>query len=402
MGENRLNKAYKIIMLILITMIATFIVTSIGMYNYFTKTETGSKEILKSMEISDNEGEFENIIAKLKYVKAYLEKYYVGELDTEQMSEMAVKGYVAGIDDVYTEYLAENEFEDLMISVTGDYVGIGVYMYKDNSGNIVVLSPIEGSPAEEAGLQEKDIILSIDGEDCKEMDIDIAASKIKGVEGTTVELEILRNDETMKKTIERRSVKIKTSKSEILDGDIGYITLTVFDSDCSKEIEKYLDDFQKQGVKKVIIDLRDNTGGIVTEAIDFCELLLNKDDIIMRSYNKQDNETIKKAESNKKYNMKFVILVNKNSASATEIVAAALQDNKAATIVGTKTYGKGVMQEVFPIFGGKSALKITIEEFKTPNAEKIQKVGITPDIEIEDDLKTEEDEQLQKAIEILK
>ena len=402
MGDNKANKIYKVIMLILITVIATFIVTSVGMYNYFTKTKTGSNEILSKMQISDNLDEFENLTTKLKYVKAYLERYYIGELDTNSMTEMAIKGYTAGLDDDYTEYLTEEEYEDLMISVTGDYVGIGIYMYKDNKGNIVVLAPIEGSPAEEAGLQANDIIISIDGEQCNGMDIEVAASKVKGQEKSVVELEIIRGNETLIKKIQRRSIKIKTSKSEVLDENIGYISLSIFDEDSSLEIEKSLDDFKKQGIKKVIIDLRDNTGGIVAEAVNFCELFLDKDDIIMRSYDKIQQETVIKAEKDKKYEIDLVILVNGYSASATEIVAAALQDNEVATIVGTKTYGKGVMQEIIPIFEGKSALKITIEEFKTPNGAKIQKEGIIPDIEIEDDVKTQEDEQLQKAIELLK
>lgn len=396
--ESKREKIYKVIMLILITGIITFMITSIAMYNYFIKTDNGKIEsLIEYVEISDST---ENLTERLEIVKAYLEKYYIGEIDFKNMAEIAIKGYVAGLEDEYTEYLTKNEFEELMVSVTGDYVGIGIYMYQDSNGNIVVLTPIEGSPAEEAGLQTEDIIVSINGESTIDMDINIASSKIKGEEGTTVELEILRGEETFLKKIERRKVIIADSQSEVLEGNIGYIQLITFDENCTKNISKYITEFRSQGIKSVIIDLRDNTGGIVTEAISMSELFIPKDEIIMLSYNKESKETTVKSNNKNPIEMEIVLLVNEYSASATEIVAAALQDNEVATIVGTKTYGKGVMQEIIPVFEG--ALKVTVEEFKTPKGNKIHQEGITPDIIIQDDITTVEDEQLQKAIEILK
>ena len=375
-------------MLVILTAIITFMVTSIGMYNYFS-----------NLTLSQDTDAISN---KIEKVKRKLEEYYIGDFDTNKMIETAVKGYVEGVGDEYTEYLTLDEYDDLLISVTGDYVGIGIYMYQNNDGNIVVLSPMENSPAEEAGLEAGDIIVSINGEKCTEMDLNIAASKIKGEKGSTVELEIIRNNETIKKTVERRNVEIKDSTSRVIDGNIGYIGLSTFDEGCAKNIESYLEEFKGQNINSVIIDLRNNTGGIVTEAIDFAELVVKKGDVIMRSYNKTDKETVYKSSSKKTVDMKVVLLVNEYSASATEIVTAALKDNNIATVVGTRTYGKGVMQEVLPMFNGASALKVTVEEFKTPNGDKINKVGITPDIEVEDNLETDEDEQLQKAVEILK
>ena len=246
-------------------------------------------------------------------------------------------------------------------------------MSQDVEGNIIVVSPIVGSPAEKAGLQAGDIITAINGESCSEMDLDTASSKIKGQEGTTVELEILRENEKLNKTVERRTVEIQDSRSEILEGNIGYIPLTTFDEGCADNVEQYLLDFQNQGINSVIIDLRDNTGGVVTEAIDFAELFVKRGDIIMRSYNKADNVTLTKSNNTKPVDMEIVILVNEYSASATEIVTAALKDNEVATIVGTTTYGKGVMQEVMPLFDG--ALKVTTEEFKTPNGNEINGIG---------------------------
>lgn len=384
MESRKKDKIYKIIMLILITATITFMVTSIGMHNYFVRMSDDTETIAKKLEI----------------VKKELEEYYIGDIDAESMTESAIKGYVAGLNDDYSEYLTKEEYEELLISVTGDYVGIGIYMTQDIEGNIIVLSPIAGSPAKEAGLQTGDIITAINGESCNEMDLDTASSRIKGQEGTTIELEILRGNETLKKTVERRKVEIPDSTSEILEGNIGYIELTTFDEGCADNVEQYLLDFQNQGINSVIIDLRDNTGGVVTEAIDFAELFVKRGDIIMRSYNKADNVTLTKSNNTKPVDMEIVILVNEYSASATEIVTAALKDNEVATIVGTTTYGKGVMQEVMPLFDG--ALKVTTEEFKTPNGNEINGIGIMPDEIVEDNVDTEEDEQLQKAIEILK
>lgn len=395
--EDKKNKIYKVIMLIIITATITFMATSIGMYNYYTKTEKGNIQILNNIDLSNSN---QNLQSRLEIVKKYLAEYYIGDFNINNMEEYAIKGYVAGVKDEYTSYLTKDEYEELLINVTGDFVGIGIYMYTDESGNIVVLNPIEGSPAEEAGLQPNDIIVSINGESCEGMDSSIASSKIKGEAGTTVELEILRENEIIKKTIERNKVEIADSRSEILDGNIGYIELSTFDEGCSQKILQYLNEFKSKKVKSVIIDLRNNTGGVVTEAIKFSEIFVDKDDIIMRSYDKKNEETITKSKLEKQTDMKIVLLVNGYSASATEIVSAALKDNKVATIVGTKTYGKGVMQEIVPLFDG--ALKVTIEEFKTPNGDKINKVGITPDVIVEDDLTTEDDEQLQKAIELCK
>ena len=384
MESSKKEKIYKVIMLILVTATVTFMITSIGMYNYFVRLSDDTETIAK----------------KLETVKKELEKYYIGDIDTQSMTETAIKGYVAGLKDDYSEYLTKEEYEELLISITGDYVGIGIYMSQDVEGNIIVVSPIVGSPAEEAGLQAGDIITAINGESCSEMDLDTASSKIKGQEGTTVELEILRENEKLNKTVERRTVEIQNSRSEILEGNIGYIQLTTFDEGCADNVEQYLLDFQNQGINSVIIDLRDNTGGVVTEAIDFAELFVKRGDIIMRSYNKADNVTLTKSNNTKPVDMEIVILVNEYSASATEIVTAALKDNEVATIVGTTTYGKGVMQEVMPLFDG--ALKVTTEEFKTPNGNEINRIGIMPDEIVEDNVDTEEDEQLQKAIEILK
>lgn len=398
MEDNNKSKVYKIIMLIIMTALVTFMITSIGMYNFYTKTSKGKQEIIQKIEIPNS---LEALDVKIQGINEYLDDYYIGEIDKEKMIESAVKGYVEGLQDSYTEYLTKEEYDELLVSVKGDYVGIGIYMTMDSNNNIIVLIPIEGSPAEKEGLETGDIILSINGESCSEMDLNTASTKIKGEENTTVNLEIQRGTDILNKTIERKKVEIADSKAEVLDNNIGYIELTVFDEGCVENIEKYLKDFQNKGTKSVILDLRNNTGGIVSEAIELSELFVGKGNVIMRSYDKKNQETVITSSKEKMGDFELVILVNEYSASATEIVSAALQDNKAATIVGTKTFGKGVMQEILPIFNKTAALKITIEEFKTPNGNKINKVGITPDVEVELDSTANVDTQLQKAIELL-
>ena len=396
MNFDKKNNIYKIIMIIVVTALVTFLLSSVIFYNYYMKTDGGNITALsKYINISNSTTTLEQ---KIEILNKYLEKEYIGELDEEKMVESALKGYVEGIGDKYTEYLTPDELEDLMTSVNGNYVGIGIYMTQDKEGNIVVLLPIEGSPAAEKGLKTGDIINKINGEECKGLELTEVSNKVKGEEGTTVNLEILRENEIINVDVERKTVELKYIDSKVLEGNIGYIELLAFDEGATIKFKEELTKLKEQNVKSLIIDLRDNGGGLVTEAISLSEIFAPMGNVVLKSYDKDGKETVTKSTNVNTEKMEVVVLVNENSASATEIFAAAMQDNNLATIVGTKTFGKGVMQEVQPLkIGG--ALKITIEEFKTPNGNTIHKVGITPDIEVENNEK--EDTQLQKAIEYL-
>ena len=389
MNFEKKNNIYKTTMVVLITAIITFIITSVLMYNY--------------MQLNENTSIISKIEDKIKFAKTYLENNYLGEMNEEKMLEYAIKGYVAGIGDEYTAYLTKDEYEDLMINVNGNYVGIGVYITQDRYGNTIVLLPIEGSPAEQADLRTGDIILKINGEECANQELDAIVNKIKGEEGSTVEIEIQRDKEILTKTIERKNVEINQVESKILENNIGYIQILSFDDGSSKEFEVKLDELINKGIKHLIIDVRDNGGGIVEEAEEISNLFLDKNNIIMIEINKNGNEETTKAEEDKKIStdMSIIILTNENTASAAEIFVGALKENGVAKVVGERTFGKGVMQEIAPLPDG-GALKLTIEEFKTPNGNEINKKGIEPDIEIEENNYTETDEQLQKAIETLK
>ena len=255
-------------------------------------------------------------------------------------------------------------------------------------------------PAEEAGLKTGDIITKVNGEECTGMELSLVASKVKGEEGTKVNLEIQRDNETFIIDVERRTVKINQIKSEVLEDNIGYIQILSFDENCSKEFEEKLDELLQKNIKSLIVDVRDNGGGIVQEVTNIAELFIPKEKNIMIELGKDTEEQIVKTEEDAKIDskIKVILLANGNSASASEILVGALKENEVASVIGTKTFGKGVMQEIMPLATG-GALKVTIQEFRTPNGNVINKKGIEPDILIENDSKTEKDEQLQKAIE---
>lgn len=403
MNFDKKNNIYKITMTIIVTVIITFLATSVIFYNYYMKTNTGNIELLTNyLSISDSTTELET---KVEILKRYLESEYMGELDEETMVEYALKGYVAGLGDKYTQYLTNEELEELMVSVNGNYVGIGIYMTKNTDNEIVVLLPIEGSPAEEANLKTGDIIKKVNGTECTGLELDEVSNMVKGEEGTKVALEILREETSFTVEIERKTVEIKYMDSKVLEGNIGYIQMIGFEEGCTAKFKEELNKLKAQNIEALIIDLRDNGGGLVTETISMSELFVPMGNVVLRTYDKDGNETVTKSTNPRTEKMNIVVLVNEESASATEIFAGAIQDNEVGTIIGTTTFGKGIMQEVQPLAIG-GAIKITIEEFKTPNGNKIHEVGITPDIEVEneDELITEEaeDKQLQAAMEFFK
>ena len=402
MEKRNSQQVYKTIMLIIITVLITALVTTIVIYNFVIKS---GKIAIKSEDNSSLSG----LEATLASFRSVLEEKYMGEIDDEALIEGAIKGYVSALGDPYTTYYTKEEMDELMEETTGNYVGIGIYMTLDLENNaIYVVKPMEGSPAEEAGIQAGDLIIKVDGKEYSGEELDQASNAIKGEEGTTVKLEILRDGETQELEVERRKIVVSHIVEKKFD-NIGYLLIEDFDGGCAKEFEEKYKELESQGIDRLIIDLRNNGGGVVDEAVSIADMLLDKDDTILITKDKKGNEEITKSEHNPTITMPVVVLTNGYSASASEILVGALQDNERATIVGTKTYGKGVIQEVDRLNDG-SGLKITIEEYYTPNKNEINKVGIEPDEEIDlsDEVKEQgtytddEDNQLQKAIEIKK
>ena len=403
MEEKRRFKVYKIIMLVILVAFITFLVTSIGMYQYLSSNGIGNKIVVAS-------GESGEITSEISKYKSLIDKYFLGEVDEEKLKEGAIKGYIEGLNDPYTEYISKEDMQDYMADTIGNFVGIGIYMVKDTEADrIMVLSPIKGSPAEKAGILPGDLIISVDGVEYKAEDMSVAANKIKGESGTTVKLEILRGTETKTFELKRENIKVNPVEGKVLENKIGYIEFSSFDEGTAQEFKTKFEELQKQGIKSLIIDLRNNGGGIVDEALEIADYILEKEDVILYEVDKNNEEKIEKSKNDPIINMPIVILTNENTASSSEILAGALKDHGKAKIVGTKTYGKGVIQQLLTLPDG-SGLKITSEEYLTPNRTKINKVGIEPDekVELPESVKNvltvdeKDDTQLKKAIEILK
>ena len=402
MDKERKNRIYKIIMIVAIAVFLTFMVTSISLYTYFlnnpisitSKSSSSSKDIAGTLQ---------------KY-KEIIDKYYLGEVDEEKLKEGAIKGYIEGLGDPYTEYISADEMEDYLSDTMGNFVGIGIYMVKNTEkGKIQVLAPIKGSPAEKAGIQAGDLILTVDGVDYSADEMTIASNKIKGEEGTTVTIEVLRGTETKKFELQREKVKVNQVEGKVLSNNIGYINFTSFDETTADDFKAKFEELNKQGIKSLIIDLRNNGGGIVDQALQIADYVADKDSVLLYEVDKNNKETVKKAKTDPIINMPIIILTNENTASASEILAGALKDLGKAKTVGTTTYGKGVIQQILKLSDG-SGLKVTIEEYQTPNRSKIHKIGIAPDEEVKLpdsvtnvlNVTESEDTQLQKAIEMLK
>ena len=404
MEQNKGTKTYKIVMLVVLVAFVTFIITSIGVYQYITSGGSLGNFLFLS---SQKNNEIQNEIDKYRRI---IDKYYLGEIDEEALKEGAIKGYIEGLGDPYTEYISKDDMEEYLQDTMGNFVGIGIYMVNDTTTNrIMVLSPIEGSPAEKAGILPGDYIISINGEEFTGEENSIAAAKIKGEEGTTVKLEILRDDQKLNFEIKRENIIVNPVKGEVLENNIGYIKFSSFDEQTAEEFKKKFEGLQQSNITSLIIDLRNNGGGLVDQALEIADYMVEKNSVLLYEVDKNGNEEVKKAKEDPIINMPIVILVNKNTASSSEILAGALKDLGKAKIVGTTTYGKGVIQQLLTLPDG-SGIKITAEKYLTPSKNEINKKGIEPDVVVELpetvenvlNVDRKDDTQLQKAIELLK
>lgn len=402
MEKGKKYKIYKTIMMIAITIFITFMVTSISLYTYYTKNPISITSNSKSTD--------KDISSKIEKYREIIDKYYLGEIDEEKLEKGAIKGYIEGLGDPYTEYISKDDMKDYLDDTMGNFVGIGIYMIKNTQyGRIQVLSTIKGSPAESAGIQAGDLILTVDGVEYKADDMTTASNNIKGAEGTKVKIELLRGTETLTFELTRATVKVNQVEGKVLTNNIGYIQFTSFDETTAEDFKAKYEELAKKGIQSLIIDLRNNGGGIVDQALKIADYVATKDSVLLYEVDKNNKETVKKATTDPIINMPIIILTNENTASASEILAGALKDLGKAKTVGTKTYGKGVIQQILQLSDG-SGLKITIEEYQTPNRNKINKIGIEPDVEVKLpdtvesvlNVKESEDTQLQKAIEMLK
>lgn len=381
---------------ILIALIVAVFSSEFTLY-YYNKANN-----LEKTEASENADKNIDIIAEnLKSFRTVIDQYYIGEIDEQKILDETIKGYVNGLDDEYSEYMTKEEWEEFQADALGNYVGIGIYMTIDENGNVVILSPIEGTPAADVGLKEGDVIVNVNDESVLGFSSDEVSSKIKGEEGTKVKITVLRNNEYLDFEVERKAIKVYHVESEMLDNKIGYISLLTFDEGCSEEFKNAYEKLASEGAEKLIIDLRSNTGGLVDEALNIADMILPKGARMLITTDSEGNKTTDVSENDPIIiNKDIVLLVNEYSASASELLVGALKDNGKAIVVGKNTYGKGVIQSVFMLNDG-SALKLTVNEYFTPNETKINKVGIKPDYEVDLGEDPNVDTQLNKAIEVL-
>ena len=401
MKEEKNQRIYKVVMLVILTVLITAIITTVAVYNALSNTNV--KYITTS-------GDNSKISKTLQYYKSFIQEKYFGEMDEDKMLESAIKGYVEGLGDEYSEYITKEEMEDYMADATGKYVGIGVYISNNTKTNqIVVLAPMEGSPAEKAGIKSGDVISKVDGIEYKGEELSEASSKMKGEEGTKVKIEITRDEQKIELEVERKTIKVNHVEGKVLDNNIGYIQISTFDDGCYEEFKEKYNELSSKNIKSLIIDLRNNGGGIVEESINIADMMVDKDKTLLITAAKGGKEETTKSKTQKVIDMPIVFLVNEHTASASEILTVAVKENlENVKVVGTKTYGKGVIQSIFTLSDG-SGIKLTTNEYYTPNHNTINKVGITPDYEIEFpsgesiySIDEEKDPQLQKAIELLK
>ncbi len=332
---------------------------------------------------------------------------YEGQIKTDEDAYVAIDTMLASLNDPYTKFLDPKEFAEETASIKGSLKGIGIQIsVKD--GKLMVIAPIEGSPAEAAGILADDEILEIDGESTKGMSIDKAAERIRGEKGTTVTLNIKRGSEVKKYSVVRDEIEIKAVSTKLPDGnttvipdDIQYIRISSFISkNVAQDVSNILMNSKKK--KAYIIDLRSNPGGLLTNAIFISRMLL-QDSIIVSTVDRDGYKQTERAQNNALTQAPIAVLINKGSASASEILSGALKDNGRAVIIGDQSFGKGLVQEINKLPEG-SGVNITIQRYLTPNGTDIHKKGITPDIVVkltEEDIKNKNDIQLKKAVEVL-
>lgn len=400
MEHEKAQRIYKTIMLVVLVAVITFIGTTVLVYN-----KLGGSSGTKYVMIGNDSGS-SSLLSRLKTV---VDKYYLGEYEEEEMKEQAAKGYIEGLGDEYSEYITAEEYEEFSKEVYGSFVGIGIYYGKTVDNEMVIVSTIGNSVAEKAGIKAGDIITKVDDfEVTEDTETSEVSDRIKGEEGTQVTIEVLRDEQKLTFNITRENVKLHYINSEIIENDIGYIEITSFDEETASEFKTKLEELLSQNVKSLIIDLRNNGGGIVQEATQIADYLLDKGQKIIITKDKNGNEEVTMSKQEKITDLPIVVLTNAYTASSAEILTSALKDNNRAQVVGIKTYGKGVIQNVYRLTDG-SALKLTTQEYYTALGNKLNEIGIEPNVEVElpdgvniYNVSREQDTQLQKAIELLK
>lgn len=372
----------------------------------------GEKVVISEDRYNEMNAMYEKY-AKQESVMQIAERDFLYEADEGKMLEGALEGTLKALGDPYTQFLSKEKFDALMQDTEGSYEGIGVYITASDDNKIMVVSPIEDTPAEKAGIKTGDKIIRINGAEFTADQMNEAVSIMKGEPGTSVTLTIQREKEDGSNNISdvvvnREKITIKTVKPYMMDDGIGYIRITTFNMETQGEFETAYKELKNQGMKSLVIDLRYNPGGIIESTVGISDLFLGEG-VVTYTKTKAGEVEYYKSDANKD-DIPLVLLINEGSASASEIMAGAMKDTKRATLIGTKSFGKGIVQKVQRFGNDGEGIKMTVSEYFTPNGINIHGIGIEPDIEIalpEDAVGYgyeyyDTDNQLQKAVEVLK
>ena len=348
-------------------------------------------------------------VQKIEYLEKMIDQEYLGEVDNDEMAEGVYAGLVYGLGDVYSRYYTADEYAQETASTDGAYAGIGVSIQKNKNGGVQIAECYEGGPGADAGLQTGDVITAINDTDVTDMELSDVVSLIRENKDKTIVLTVFRENEEKSReiSVDVTDVELPSVFGEMLDKKTGYIQITQFTGVTPQQYKDMFTELKDKGMERLVIDLRDNPGGLLTSVCDILREIL-PEGLIVYTEDKYGNREEETCDGKHQLDMPLAVLVNENSASASEIFAGAVQDHGVGTIVGTTTYGKGVEQELRQLSDG-SAVKLTVSNYYTPNGNSINKVGIKPDVEVKlasellnkDEITHEEDNQLQKALDVI-
>lgn len=357
-----------------------------GWFDWAYQTSNGSEKITNAQR--------RRVLAKLSLLEGYIDKYYLNDLKAADYADGLYKGLFASLNDKYAAYYSEEEYASISELNAGKYVGIGCSIsYDEKTGSFILLQPYEEGPAKKAGVKSGDTLVSVDGEHVTGLDLNEVVALVKGEEGTDVILTVRRasSQKPIELVITRQEVETKTITYSMLENQIGYLAIAGFKESTKEQFHNALEDLISQDMKGLILDVRDNGGGSLSCVVDIADRLL-PEGLIVYTRDKYEKGEDYHSTDEEQLDLPMVLLVNGNSASASEVLAGALKDHKAATLIGTRTYGKGIVQSIFELNDG-SALKLTTSKYYTPNGYNIHEVGIEPDIELELDEKSRTDAQ---------
>ena len=351
---------------------------------------------IQSDAVTDSDGIGSEVEGKLNAIDSVLESFYFGDVDDETAKDNIYKAYLSSYGDKYTMYYTADEYKALKESTNGKFYGIGAVCQLSGEGGVLLVDVYDNGAGYQAGLRSGDRVVNVDGRDITDMELSSAVALIKGDKGTSVTLEVIRGTERLTFSAVRDAVEAKTVSYTLLDNNIGYLSISQFEEVTTKQFKAAVEDLQSQGMKGLVIDIRNNPGGLLDTVVGMLKYML-PDGLIVYTEDKQGNRKEYKGQDNDEFNLPLAVIVNCNSASASEIFAGAIQDYGKGTIIGTQTYGKGIVQTVKPLTDG-SAIKFTIAKYFTPKGQDIHGKGVTPDMVVEYDTDADVDTQLDAAI----